>query len=176
MKHCATCGREFKPSSKHRDCPACRAVAAKRPCPGCGTLIRPKSKACRSCFSRVQYRGSENPNWKGDAARHVNQQGYIYRRRIGHPRGIRNGWYVLEHILVMEDMLGRYLLPGEQVHHRNGRRDDNRPENLELWVRGQPNGARVEDAIGWAREVLARYTDDPPHGGGGSLSSDGGGE
>ena len=61
----------------------------------------------------------------------------------------------------MKDALGRYLLPGEQVHHRNGCRDDNRLENLELWVRGQPNGARVEDAIAWAYKILARYEKGP---------------
>src|ERR1700752_1088340 len=57
----------------------------------------------------------------------------------------------------MEQVLGRYLLPEESVHHRNGVRDDNRPENLELWTRPQPIGIRACDAVAWAREVLARY-------------------
>lgn len=66
----------------------------------------------------------------------------------------------------MERMLGRYLLQGENVHHRNGVPSDNRPSNLELWVKPQPNGCRVEDAIAWAREILARYENGPPGGGG----------
>ena len=64
--------------------------------------------------------------------------------------------YVFEHILVMEGILGRHLLPGESVHHRNGVREDNRPENLELWTRPQPAGIRVSDAIAWAYEILDR--------------------
>lgn len=64
----------------------------------------------------------------------------------------------LEHRLVMEHMLGRALYPDETVHHRNGVRSDNRPENLELWSSWQPRGQRVEDKVAWAREVLARYT------------------
>jgi hypothetical protein len=61
-------------------------------------------------------------------------------------------------VLVMEQVFGRHLVAQETVHHRNGVREDNRPENLELWTRPQPAGIRVSDAIAWAREILALYT------------------
>ena len=79
------------------------------------------------------------------------------RRVPGHPRANPRSPYVFEHIIVMEGMLGRYLWPEESVHHLNGVKDDNRPDNLELWVRPQPSGIRVSDAVAWAREILARY-------------------
>ena len=85
------------------------------------------------------------------------KSGYVMRRVPGHPRARATNPYVFEHILVMEELLGRHLLREESVHHRNGVRDDNRPENLELWVRPQPSGIRVTDAVAWAREILARY-------------------
>ena len=86
----------------------------------------------------------------------MHKAGYIMVRLPEHPRARTHG-YVFEHILVMEEMLGRPLFADETVHHRNGIRDDNRRENLELWVRPQPIGIRVSDAVEWARNILGRY-------------------
>jgi hypothetical protein len=68
--------------------------------------------------------------------------------------------YTAEHRLVMARLIGRAFTAEETVHHRNGDRLDNRPENLELWARSQPSGQRVEDLVAHAVSVLERYAPD----------------
>lgn len=69
----------------------------------------------------------------------------------------------------MEQKLGRQLRKDEYVHHINGKKKDNRSENLELWVKAQPPGQRVEDIVGWVvetyrEEVLTRLSKTKPDG------------
>src|SRR5689334_18211752 len=148
LRMCAECGQEFQPSSRHLRCPSCGS----RDFCKCGEPKQGKSATCAKCRSVA---GSSNGHWRGGRTRH--KAGYVMLRVPEHPRAGK-GNYVFEHIVVMEQILGRYLLPTESVHHRNGVRDDNRPENLELWTRPQPTGIRVSDAVAWAHEILALYT------------------
>jgi hypothetical protein len=79
--------------------------------------------------------GEKNDNWKG--GRVDRTDGYIYKKRVGHPRATKSGDYVLEHILVVEEYIGRYLFDDEVVHHINGVKNENRLENLYLTTQSE---------------------------------------
>jgi hypothetical protein len=70
-----------------------------------------------------------------------------------------NGRQTAEHRLVMEQALGRKLRADETIHHKNGKRLDNRPENLEVWASRHGRGERVEDLVAHAVELLLDYAD-----------------
>ncbi len=89
--------------------------------------------------------------------RGVYANGYAYLLDYkDHPNASKNG-QIAEHVFIMAEFLGRPLVRPEEVHHKNGQRDDNRIENLELWSTSQPAGQRVIDKLTWAREILAQY-------------------
>ena len=146
MKLCPSCNNNFTPSSRHVNCPTCRRLKRKKKCPKCGKLILFESNVCLKCHNGS---GENNPNWKGGKT--VHRGGYLAILVARHK-------YKFEHILVMEKHLKRKLFKNENVHHLNGVRDDNRIENLELWVRPQPTGIRATDAVIWAKEIIKRYS------------------
>lgn len=74
--------------------------------------------------------GPGHPCWKG--GRNIDKDGYVLVWAPDDPMARLSG-YVLEHRLVMARLLGRSLLESEVVHHKNGCKTDNSPENLELF-------------------------------------------
>jgi len=88
-----------------------------------------KGKFCsRQCV--LQYSWGKN-HWAWKEGKTKDALGYIRAYKPNHPFSYKNG-HILEHRLVMEKKLGRYLKPYEFIHHLNGIKDDNRLENLVL--------------------------------------------
>ncbi|GER23273.1 hypothetical protein NCCP1664_17690 [Zafaria cholistanensis] len=112
---------------------------------------------CESCYAWARSKGlldevgdpprrGENSALRAIGSRQPHRDGYV---TIKTDSGI-----VMEHRVVMEGILGRKLIKGETVHHKNGLRDDNRPENLELWF-NQPYGQRIPDLVAYLAEYHA---------------------
>ena len=166
-QQCVYCGETFINRHKQKYCSKrCQGVASRgnrkgeRPCAWCGKMFTPPARENRRkcCSLRCAYdmgnskrglKGSLNPRWKGGIRQH-GTTGYIRQYVSG--RGS-----LLQHRVVMEKQLGRPLLRHEEVHHKNGKRDDNRLENLELWIKRQPGGQRASDLLQYAHWIIENY-------------------
>jgi len=131
VKVCRQCGRRFLSNIFHQK----RQGSCSRTC---------GMRAFHKEHPQIRAR-EKSTRWAGGTL--VNRSGYVMELAPDHPSldGTQRR-YVLQHRLVMESVLGRLLARNEYVHHKNGDRADNRPENLELWRRGQPPGQRAEEA------------------------------
>ena len=113
--------------------------------PGCDKPVARstgrKRKLLKNCSAHRAHRANRRP-WNANL---YTVDGERFARPNGYVDVVVNGKRVLEHRHVMETMLRRPLVKGESVHHINGKRDDNRPENLELWVMSPRWGIRGKD-------------------------------
>lgn len=146
VKQCSVCGEEF----------LWHARSSHNATKNRGTFCTVQCANRSPTKAQGAPKGEKHINWNG--GRSKARGGYVLIRVPDHPDVQGNTrMYVMEHRLVMEQHLGRYLLPTENVHHLNGIRDDNRIENLELWAKCQLPGQRVKDLLAHARWILETY-------------------
>lgn len=127
-----------------------------------GKLVNRTDKTIQHFFNKFSLKarpaahglkGSNSYKWIGGRVKDA--RGYI---KIFHPeqhsyKG-KKQLYVLEHILVMEKILGRYLKHPEKIHHKNGIPSDNRPENLKLMANAFEHNT-YEQLLGkFAKQIL----------------------
>lgn len=158
MKICSKCKIEKELDEFHKNKSACKECRRtenlkykekiNNRCQNCHKLIKPRVNLCKSCcqlgelnheFERVRtkeenlsrgLRLENNSNWKG--GRYLNSEGYVLVRIDNHLTANKYG-YIMEHRLVMERHLGRFLTSEEIVHHKNHKKADNKIENLKLF-------------------------------------------
>ena len=120
----------------------------KRQCSTCGKIFRQVRSVVErggrgGCFcSQECYH--QNGHQERVVGRKIDK-GYVLVYQPDHPYSSTKSGYIYEHRFVMENLLGRALYKGENVHHIDGNRSNNGRDNLELWIRGQPAGQRLKD-------------------------------
>lgn len=181
MNICEACSHEFEPIKCHPNQRFCSRYCRKHSWGRKRFGLPPKMKTLRcsvcdqnfvqkrsnnieycspGCKRLGVFRKSKGLKVKGPR-KHIKGSGYITLQGYKilsskHPNASKRG-QILEHKLIMAQYLGRALTKNETIHHKNGIRDDNRIENLELWSSSHPFGQRVEDKIAWCIDFLNQY-------------------
>lgn len=115
--------------------------------------MRTQRKFCSpQCHNTFQL--GKNPSDKP----FLGKGGYLYVVKRVNGKRVQ----VRVHRLVMEKIEGRELRPHETVHHKNGIRTDNRPENLELWSGRHPVGQRAKEHDIWSGMIPQWVREDYP--------------
>lgn len=161
---CLVCKKEFYARPYEKDRRHCS-----NKCVGVSQRVSKQSRICKKCSTRYEVYPSDPKEFCGRdcydqsrleaslGSRKTNSDGYVLVKRPDSPIAQPSTGYVFEHRLVMSEHLERPLFTHETPHHKNGVRDDNSLDNLELWSVSQPAGQRVQDKIDWAIAFLSEY-------------------